>query len=51
MIVRIESDGEDGARYLSTVMQTLKLKAEIEIVPKGSLPNDGLVIEDQRVYD
>ncbi|KAA2312564.1 phenylacetate--CoA ligase family protein [Pseudooceanicola sediminis] len=51
MILRIESDGGDSARYQPSALQTLKLKAEIEIVARGSLPNDGLVIEDQRVYD
>ena len=31
--------------------EALKLKARIEVVAPGSLPNDGLVIEDRRKYD
>jgi phenylacetate-CoA ligase len=33
------------------VAETLKLKGMVEIVAPGSLPNDGIVIEDQRKYD
>ncbi|MFC3614742.1 phenylacetate--CoA ligase family protein [Lutimaribacter marinistellae] len=51
MTVRIEADGGDDAVYGKTVAEVLKLKGAIEIVPPGSLPKDGLVIEDQRVYD
>ncbi|OWU86213.1 AMP-dependent synthetase [Oceanicola sp. 22II-s10i] len=52
MIVRIESaNGGEGERYLSSVVDALKLKGKIEIVPPGSLPNDGKVIEDLRSYD
>jgi phenylacetate-CoA ligase len=29
----------------------LKLKAQIEVVGIGSLPKDGVIIEDQRSYD
>jgi len=57
MIVRMESDGslDSGSggdeRYMSSVVEALKMKGRIEIVPKGSLPNDGKVIEDLRTYD
>ncbi len=52
MIVRIESAaGGDEERYMSSVVDALKLKGRIEIVPPGSLPNDGKVIEDLRSYD
>ncbi|MEY8841192.1 phenylacetate--CoA ligase family protein [Cribrihabitans sp. XS_ASV171] len=51
MTVRIEADGGDNAAYGKTVAEVLKLKGAIEVVPPGSLPKDGLVIEDQRVYD
>ena len=52
MIVRIESPAEGtGERYLSSVVEALKLKGRIEVVPPGSLPNDGKVIEDLRQYD
>ncbi|MDG2268290.1 MAG: hypothetical protein P8L69_05110 [Alphaproteobacteria bacterium] len=29
----------------------LKLRAEVEIVENGKIPNDGLVIEDTRTYE
>ncbi|MCI2393299.1 phenylacetate--CoA ligase family protein [Aliiroseovarius sediminis] len=51
MTVQIESDATDPAPYAQSVAETLKLKGQIEIVAKGSLPNDGKVIDDQRVYD
>ena len=51
MLVQIESDCDDSARYAGSVTETLKLSGRIEIVAKGSLPNDGKVIEDQRTYD
>ncbi len=51
MTVQIESpDGNDMA-YAKSVAEVLKLKGAIEIVAPGSLPKDGLVIEDQRVYE
>ncbi len=51
MTVRIESPGGDKAAYAASVAQLLKLKGQIEVVEPGSLPKDGLVIEDQRTYD
>lgn len=51
MTVQIETDATDSERYLITIADALKLKGKIELVAKGSLPNDGLVIEDQRNYD
>ncbi|WP_375688242.1 phenylacetate--CoA ligase family protein [Pseudooceanicola sp. LIPI14-2-Ac024] len=51
MIVRIEAPTGEGDRYASSVVDALKLKGKIEIVPPGSLPNDGKVIEDLRSYD
>lgn len=51
MTVQIETDATDADRYLTTMTDTLKLKGKIELVAIGSLPNDGLVIEDQRSYD
>ncbi len=51
MTVQIESDGGDANSYAASVVDTLKLKGRVEIVPVGSLPRDGLVIEDQRTYD
>ena len=51
MTVRIESAGGDPAVYMKTVVEVLKLKGTVELVPPGSLPRDGLVIEDRRRYD
>ncbi|WP_121067314.1 phenylacetate--CoA ligase family protein [Chachezhania antarctica] len=51
MTVRIEADGGDADAYGRTVADVLKLKGRIEVVSPGSLPKDGLVIEDARSYD
>jgi phenylacetate-CoA ligase len=51
MTVKFEAQGGDAAAYAASITDTLKLKAAVEIVAPGSLPKDGLVIEDQRSYD
>lgn len=51
MMVQIEAKGGDADAYATSVAELLKLKGKIEIVAKGSLPNDGKVIEDQRSYE
>ncbi|KIN74799.1 Phenylacetate--CoA ligase [Sulfitobacter guttiformis KCTC 32187] len=51
MTVRIESETHDAEAYGRSVAELLKLKGRIEVVAPGSLPKDGLVIEDQRTYD
>lgn len=51
MTVQVEADGCDANAYAKSVADTLKLKGKIELVAPGSLPNDGIVIDDQRVYD
>jgi phenylacetate-CoA ligase len=53
MTLRAESaaTGADLATALANDMHALtKLKGEVEIVPPGGLPNDGLVIADERKY-
>jgi phenylacetate-CoA ligase len=50
MTVRLEVEGGAPERYAATVVETLKLKGHVEIVPPGTLPNDGKVIEDLRSY-
>ncbi|WP_265500081.1 phenylacetate--CoA ligase family protein [Paracoccus beibuensis] len=50
MTVQLETIA-DGGGYAASVMDTLKLRAEVQVVPVGSLPNDGKVIEDRRRYD
>ena len=51
MTVQIESAGGDAEAYAQSVAQLLKLKGKVVVVEPGSLPRDGLVIEDQRTYD
>jgi phenylacetate-CoA ligase len=51
MTVQIEATGGDEAAFARSVTEVLKLKGRIELVAKGSLPNDGKVIEDTRSYD
>ncbi|GAA6189721.1 phenylacetate--CoA ligase family protein [Litorivita sp. NS0012-18] len=51
MTVQIEAQGGDAAAFAASVADVLKLKGTVEIVAPGSLPKDGLVIEDQRSYD
>ena len=51
MAVKVEADGGDADAIGATVKEVLKLRGDVEIVPVGSLPKDGLVIEDQRSYD
>jgi len=51
MSVQIETPSGDEISYARSVIEVLKLKAKIEMVAPGSLPKDGLVIEDQRKYD
>ncbi len=51
MIVRIESTRSDEGELAQAVQDSLKLRGRIEVVPPGSLPRDGIVIEDKRVYE
>ena len=51
MTVRLEAREARPENFADCVKATLKLSAHIEIVPPGSLPKDGLVIDDQRSYD
>lgn len=51
MHVLLEAEGGDAAAYAASVAEVLKLRGTVEIVAPGSLPNDGLVIEDKRSYD
>ena len=54
MTLRCESEAGDAAlagAVASTVRDVCKLRGGIEIVPPGSLANDGKVIEDARTYE
>ncbi|HEX7387069.1 MAG TPA: AMP-binding protein [Castellaniella sp.] len=52
MTLRVESDAQvDVAALADTVREQTKLRAAIEILPSGALPNDGKVIDDVRRYE
>jgi len=53
MMLRVEGAGTEGLaqRMAEAVRDVTKLRTEVEVVPPGSLPNDGKVIEDARNYD
>ena len=51
MTVRIETRAANPKLYENTLLDTLKLRGKVELVPPGTLPNDGKVIEDLRSYD
>ena len=51
MAVTFESPADTPEAYAAAVQDVLKLRGSIEIVPVGSLPNDGIVIEDARDYE
>ena len=48
LTVKIEAEGLKSSDLETAVKDILKLKANVEIVSPGSLPNDGLVIDDLR---
>ncbi len=51
MTVQVETTGTGAETLEAGVAEALKLRGKVEIVAPGSLPNDGLVIEDRRNYD
>ena len=51
MTVQFECDGVDADALAASVKDVLKLKGTVEICATGSLPRDGVVIEDRRTYD
>ncbi len=51
MTVQVEASGGDEITFARSVVDLLKLKGAVEILTPGSLPKDGVVIEDQRKYD
>jgi phenylacetate-CoA ligase len=53
MTLRVETAGEPAAlasRIAEAIRDITKLRGEVELLPLGSLPNDGKVIEDARSY-
>ncbi len=51
MTVMIETRASNPKLYEGTLLDTLKLRGKVELVPLGTLPNDGKVIEDLRSYE
>jgi phenylacetate-CoA ligase len=51
MTVLIETRAANPKLYEDSLVDTFKLRGRVELVPPGSLPNDGKVIEDRRSYD
>jgi phenylacetate-CoA ligase len=53
MTLKVEATGDtEGlvARIGEAIRDVTKLRGQVEILPPGSLPNDGKVIEDARSY-
>ncbi len=48
--VEAEVAGDAGA-YEASVAAVLKLRGKVTVLPPGSLPNDGKVIDDRRSYE
>ncbi len=51
LTVQIETRATNPALYEESIVATLKMKGNVELLPPGALPNDGKVIEDSRNYD
>jgi phenylacetate-CoA ligase len=54
MTLKVEVAGAPeglAARLADSIRDVTKLRGEVQLVPPGSLPNDGRVIEDARRYD
>jgi phenylacetate-CoA ligase len=53
MVLRIEmgEPAESAAAIAATLQDVTKLRGTVELVPEGSLPNDGKVIDDTRPVD
>jgi phenylacetate-CoA ligase len=52
MLVEVSKRENDFEKVvIDEIKAELKLRAEVEIVSKDEIPNDGLVIEDTRTYE
>ena len=51
MTVKIETENNDTEAFNSSIISTLKLKGNVELVSPGSLQRDGVFVEDLRKYD
>lgn len=50
MTVQLETDATAPEVYDGSIRDVLKLRGSVELVPPGSLPKDGIVIEDARDF-
>jgi phenylacetate-CoA ligase len=52
LMVETACSGPDAlaAKVAEAIRDVTKLRGQVELVPVGSLPNDGKVIEDARSY-
>ena len=50
MLVRVEGVDLDTGLLAASIRDVLKLGGDIELVPPGTLPRDGIVIQDTRTY-
>ncbi len=50
MTLRAETEAADAASISETLREITKLGGTVELVAPGSLPNDGMVIADERDY-
>ena len=53
MLLKAETDSEervDASALAETLREVTKIKGQVDLVPTGTLPNDGKVIADERDY-
>ena len=51
MTVIVETILKDASGFTESVKKVFKLRGELVVCSPGTLPKDGLVIEDKRSYD
>jgi len=49
--VEMGEPAENPATIAQTLQSVTKLRGSVDVVPQGSLPNDGKVIDDRRTYE
>ena len=50
MVLAVEAEAVDADAVAGTLRDVLKLRGEVRVVDRGSLPNDGKVIDDTRDF-
>ncbi len=51
LLVQLETESKEVEKFQKSFREILNLRVEIELVEKGTLPNDGKVIDDQRDFE